>query len=152
MSDETQIEHILLKIDSLQRQIEELPHLNPLPEEGGTIVPNASSDFSSIAEAELKRYDIRDRHFPSDQFSEASWHIILDLFIHEQASKKVSVTSACIASRKPQTTGLRWVRYLESIGYVVREEDRDDHRKSYLRLSDQCRSKVRNYLAETQAL
>lgn len=70
-----------------------------------------------------------------DLFGEPAWDILLDLFIAEAEGKSVSVSSACIGSAAPSTTGLRWLGVLASEGLVVRENDPEDHRRVMVRLT-----------------
>ncbi len=68
-------------------------------------------------------------------FGEPAWDILLDLHIAHAEGKPVSVSSACIGSAAPPTTGLRWLGVLAEEGLVVRENDADDHRRVLVRLT-----------------
>ena len=70
-----------------------------------------------------------------DLFGEPAWDILLDLFIADGEGKTVSVSSACIGSAAPATTGLRWLGVLADEGLVVRENDQEDHRRVMVRLT-----------------
>ncbi len=70
-----------------------------------------------------------------DLFGEPAWDILLDLFIAAGEGKTVSVSSACIGSAAPATTGLRWLGVLAEEGLVVRENDPEDHRRVLVRLA-----------------
>lgn len=70
-----------------------------------------------------------------DLFGEPAWDILLDLYIAQADGKIVSVSSACIGSAAPATTGLRWLGVLAEEGLVVRENDADDQRRVMVRLS-----------------
>lgn len=70
-----------------------------------------------------------------DLFGEPGWDILLDLFIAQGEGKSVSVSSACIGSAAPPTTGLRWLGILADEGLVVRENDPEDHRRVLVRLT-----------------
>lgn len=70
-----------------------------------------------------------------DLFGEPAWDILLDLFIAQAEGKNVSVSSACIGSASPATTGLRWLGVLADEGLVVRENDPADHRRVLVRLT-----------------
>lgn len=94
---------------------------------------------ASRLEAVTKVYRRRSRRaeiFEDDTlFGEPSWDILLDLYIAALSDKRVSVTSACIASGVPTTTGLRWINILERKGLVERHEDSVDGRRTFLRLT-----------------
>lgn len=70
-----------------------------------------------------------------DLFGEPAWDIMLDLFVAHGEGKTVSVSSACIGSASPATTGLRWLGVLADEGLVVRENDPEDHRRVMVRLT-----------------
>lgn len=70
-----------------------------------------------------------------DLFGEPAWDILLDLYIAAGEGKPVSVSSACIGSAAPATTGLRWLGVLADEGLVVRENDAEDHRRVLVRLT-----------------
>ncbi|MFN4019092.1 MAG: MarR family winged helix-turn-helix transcriptional regulator [Erythrobacter sp.] len=68
-------------------------------------------------------------------FGEPAWDILLDLYIAHAQAKSVSVSSACIGSAAPATTGLRWLGVLAEEGLVVRENDPEDNRRVLVRLT-----------------
>lgn len=70
-----------------------------------------------------------------DLFGEPAWDILLDLFIAQGEGRTVSVSSACIGSASPPTTGLRWLGVLADEGLIVRENDPADHRRVLVRLT-----------------
>lgn len=70
-----------------------------------------------------------------DLFGEPAWDIMLDLFIAQGEGKDVSVSSACIGSAAPSTTGLRWLGVLTEEGFVTRENDPEDNRRVLVRLT-----------------
>jgi hypothetical protein len=70
-----------------------------------------------------------------DLFGEPAWDILLDLYIAAGEGKNVSVSSACIGSAAPATTGLRWLSVLTAEGLLVRENDAEDQRRVLVRLT-----------------
>ena len=72
----------------------------------------------------------------ADLFGEPAWDILLDLFIAHYEGKPVSVSSACIGSASPPTTGLRWLSVLAQNDLVMREKDPADHRRIMVRLTE----------------
>jgi hypothetical protein len=68
-------------------------------------------------------------------FGEPAWDILLDLFIAAKERRRVYVTSACIGAAVPATTALRWITILEQKGFVVRDADPGDARRTFVRLS-----------------
>ena len=78
-------------------------------------------------------------------FGEPAWDIMLDLFVAEGEGKSVSVSSACIGSAAPATTGLRWLGVLAEEGLIVRENDPEDHRRVMVRLSPTGRAAMERF-------
>lgn len=72
----------------------------------------------------------------SELFGEPAWDILLDLYIAHIEDKPVSVSSACIGSAAPPTTGLRWLGLLADRSLVTREHDPDDQRRVLVRLTE----------------
>ena len=66
---------------------------------------------------------------------EGEWRILLDL----AANGPCSVTSACLASGRPSTTGLRHLYSLETAGLVERVPHARDRRSNIVRLTDKAR-------------
>lgn len=120
--------------------------LETTPEAGGSEPKSRmfGRDFAASDDpiwVELARQAYRDRRQrvaifdDATLFGEPAWDILLDLFIAAKERKRVSVSSACIASAVPPTTGLRWVAALEAKNLIVREVDPDDARRYFLRLT-----------------
>ncbi len=80
-----------------------------------------------------------------DLFGEPAWDILLDLFIAQGEGKPVSVSSACIGSAAPATTGLRWLGVLAEEGLIVRENDPEDHRRVLVRLTSAGRTAMERF-------
>lgn len=72
----------------------------------------------------------------ADLFGEPAWDILLDLYIAHADQKPVSVSSACIGSLAPATTGLRWLGVLTDCGLVKRMHDPEDQRRVLVVLSE----------------
>ncbi|MGC4252415.1 MAG: hypothetical protein QM605_13395 [Sphingobium sp.] len=94
----------------------------------------------------LKESDLRGGILETGMFADPAWHILLDLFAAEEEGRKISISSACIASRVPPTTALRWVKVMEEQGALVREYDPRDGRRVYVRLSPETRLQMEAYL------
>ncbi len=84
-----------------------------------------------------------------DLFGEPAWDILLDLYVAHVESKPVSVSSACIGSAAPPTTGLRWLGVLTENALIVREHDPEDQRRVLVRLSDNGMEAMDRYFAES---
>lgn len=99
----------------------------------GSATPEMLGEIAHAAYRDRRR---RAQLFGDDTlFGEPAWDILLDLFIAAIRQKRVAVTSACIGAAVPTTTALRWLKILEEKGLIVREEDAEDARRTFLRLS-----------------
>lgn len=78
----------------------------------------------------------RDESFGSDLFAEPAWDILLHLYV--EAGRNQSVSSVCEGAAAPATTALRKLRQLEEGGWILREDDPQDARRSFVRLSPQA--------------
>lgn len=98
---------------------------------------------------------LRSQHFPSELFSDPCWEMLLDLYDAFLAGSEVTVTSLGAASGVPQTTALRRMDTLQGHGLIVRTEDRDDKRRTLIKLTDPGLAAVEkffdNYLARRPA-
>ena len=88
----------------------------------------------------------RRRFLPEELLGEPAWDMILDLFYAHLIGKRVSVTSACLASGVPPTTGLRWLGQLEQRKMVYRESDPDDNRRTFVCLTADTVSDMVKYM------
>lgn len=86
-----------------------------------------------------------------DLFGEPAWDILLDLYIAQAEGKPVSVSSACIGSAAPSTTGLRWLGVLADEGLVVRENDSNDNRRVLVRLTSVGLTAMERYFETVEA-
>lgn len=86
-----------------------------------------------------------------DLFGEPAWDILLDLYIAHVLAKDVSVSSACIGSVAPPTTGLRWLGVLADHGLLKREHDPDDQRRVLVRLTERGLEAIDRYFALASA-
>lgn len=84
----------------------------------------------------------------AELFGEPAWDILLDLFIAQGEGKSVSVSSACIGSAAPATTGLRWLGVLADEGLIVRENDPEDQRRVLVRLTATGTAAMERYFDE----
>jgi DNA-binding MarR family transcriptional regulator len=62
--------------------------------------------------------------------------MLLDLYDAHLAGAEVTVTSLGAASGVPQTTALRRMETLQGHGLINRVEDKDDRRRTIIKLTD----------------
>ena len=114
--------------------------------------PVALTSRDTLLACARRLYDQRRRRTAlvgsPDLFGEPAWDILLDLYIACALGKPVSVSSACIASAAPPTTGLRWLSILQDEGLVQREKDPQDQRRINVRLTNGGIEKMEAYLRE----
>ena len=96
----------------------------------------ADADNLALARQIVKARNGRGRFFVQAMFGEPCWDMLLDLYIARVSRTSVSITSASIASRVPPTTALRHIAILQDQGYVLRQPDPFDGRRTHLTLSD----------------
>jgi len=78
---------------------------------------------------------VRDRHFPTELFSDPCWEMLLDLYDAQIDDSEVTVSSLGAASGVPLTTALRRMEVLQKHGFIERVVDPDDRRRTIVRLS-----------------
>ena len=91
----------------------------------------------------------RRQYIDHDLFGEPAWDLLLDLFIARLKKKRVSVTSACIASDVPPTTALRWLGVLVEINLVERFDSETDQRVSWVRLTDGASRNMAQFIRDS---
>lgn len=89
--------------------------------------------------------------FGDGLFADPVWDILLDLFIARSEGRKVSVSSACIASMVPATTALRHIANMAAGGLIERSRHPKDNRCSYLNLSDTAYDKMLLYFSSPKS-
>lgn len=109
-----------------------------------TIVATARARAAWI----LKLRRDRERTLPGVQFGDASWDILLDLFVRQTDGRLTSVSSACIGSGSPTTTALRHVTALVNAGLLIRWNSGDDGRVGYVELTDDAYGRLAKSLAQ----
>lgn len=78
-------------------------------------------------------------------YGEPAWDMLLDLYLRQKTGTRSSVTSACIGSRAPHTTALRYVAALCDAGWLERVVDDSDRRRNWLSLSADGESRLDRY-------
>ncbi len=116
---------------------------------GSAVKMKDNDRYLAIARARYKARRKRVAFFQAEElFGEPAWDILLDLYIAYAEDKPVSVSSACIGSASPPTTGLRWLGVLQSAGLVEREHDPRDQRRVLVRLSQHGIEQMETYFKD----
>lgn len=95
----------------------------------------------------IRQRRLRSQFFESGIFADPAWDILLDLAAARAEHKRVSVSSLCIASGVPPTTGLRWIQQLTTMGLLDRTADDRDRRRTFVSLSDAGADMLARYFA-----
>jgi DNA-binding MarR family transcriptional regulator len=82
-------------------------------------------------------------------FSDPAWDILLDLFANSAEGRRISISSACIASGVPTSTAHLWVTKLEDQGLIVRRPDERDGRRTFLEITEESAAAVERWLNAT---
>lgn len=93
--------------------------------------------FSSTREllGEIRKTrKLRTRFFADELFADPAWDILLELKHAENEQFRVSISKLCAAAAVPATTALRWIANLVDKGMLIRNDDRLDHRITYISL------------------
>ncbi|WP_448586505.1 hypothetical protein [Thermaurantiacus sp.] len=85
--------------------------------------------------AHIRARRLRERYFDPGLFADPAWDILLDLAAARLEGRLVSVSSLCIAAAVPTTTALRWIKNMVDLGLLLRTNDRNDARRTFVTLS-----------------
>lgn len=89
---------------------------------------------------------LREKYFSVYFFGEFAWNMLIDLFIEDIRGRRVSITSACIASGGPPTTALRWITLMHGDGLVERQASASDRRRTWVSLTPKGSSLIKKYI------
>lgn len=131
-----------------QPELEEadLPAIPFASSGGASRYTDDSPILAGFAAREYERRTLRSEYFKASLFAEPAWDMLLDLFVAKANGHRISVSSACIASKVASTTALRWLAILEEQGLVDRTDDFQDRRRTWVELSDQGYKAMADYL------
>jgi CheY-like chemotaxis protein len=90
--------------------------------------------------------DTREALFPQGLFDDSCWHMLVDLMICRLTGRRVSVSSLCIVAGGPQTTALRRIAEMKTLGLVRRVPDPRDGRRVFIELTEDGASALTRYL------
>ncbi|WP_133366477.1 winged helix DNA-binding protein [Qipengyuania sediminis] len=96
----------------------------------------------------IRQRRLRQRYFEAGLFADPAWDILLDLTAARAEHRRVSVTSLCIAADVPSTTALRWIAEMTEMGLLVRKQDPDDKRRTFITLTDDVASAMARFFDE----
>lgn len=127
-----------------------------LPDDGNRPVePRSKSSNRWEVRAEIARRYLKlraDRAAIANGYllSDPAWDILLDLFVAHISGRQISVSSACIASRRPQTTSLRYIDRMLQQGLLRRDKDPRDHRRVHLHITEKAKVAIADWVDALQ--
>jgi DNA-binding MarR family transcriptional regulator len=136
----------LVELNSLQRQLDSLRfrlESSTATEPPSKLVPDNAERLALKIVASRRR---RDAFFGQGLFGEPAWDLLLELYVAEQAQRRVCITRVCEATAVAFTTALRWIERLEKDGLVTRKVDVLDRRRIWVMLTDRGSNAMREYL------
>ncbi|NIJ41504.1 DNA-binding MarR family transcriptional regulator [Parvibaculum indicum] len=109
----------------------------------------------SLDQAQMRRWvralielsGTRSNYLPGKLFSDPAWDMLLDLAEARLSSKRVSVSSLCIAANVPATTALRRIGDLVAENLATRVRDPEDGRRVFVELTDDAFAQMMAYVA-----
>jgi hypothetical protein len=115
------------------------------PEERSAVespAPSPPADPTlALAKQLIRRRRHRDVVLGDAFFGEPVWEIMLDLYIACREGRRVSVSSACMATSAPLSTAARLIARLIEVGDLRKVPDPHDGRRFWVEL---CDSKLRS--------
>lgn len=103
-----------------------------------------SANMSALAKVLKANFDILDGR----QILEPTWAILIDMLDADTRGQKLSLTSAGLGASTSSSTLLRRVNELVSAGILIRENDENDGRRTYLSFSPAGRAEVARLVAQ----
>lgn len=90
----------------------------------------------------------RSRCFPSAMFGEPAWDMLLSLYCVSDTVASMTVGRTIAFSDVPNTTGLRWIDYLEKHDYLKRRSAPLDGRSVLVSLTPKAIEALDHYFAD----
>lgn len=94
-----------------------------------------SDPYLEAAKMIRRLRSLRGDVLPSHLFGEASWDILLALYIAHREQYRLTIMSVCNEAGVPLTTALRWLQQLVDEGLAIRRSNPLDRRTVHVELS-----------------
>jgi len=92
---------------------------------------------AGLRDLEIKLRRMRNELFPVGYFSDAAWDILLALDKAAREGRRYVVSDTGAEMGIPPTTILRYIAKMERDGYIQRESDPNDRRRTFVSLTSQ---------------
>lgn len=89
---------------------------------------------------------VRAENLPAGVAIEASWEILLDLYVSEMRGERTSLTAVGGSAGVPMSSALRRIHELEAKGMILRTADEKDRRRAAIHLTDRGRGAVETFI------
>ena len=89
---------------------------------------------------------VREQYFHCDLFGEPAWEILLALYVIEDSGARFTISKLAECINAPLSTVVRWVKTLEEQSLVSRMNHPTDRRIIFVRLLDEGRKAMDDYL------
>jgi ActR/RegA family two-component response regulator len=150
-------EMLLDKISDLSSELQRIAQLMDTPEPGPVVAsPTAFGPDGEVDQArinafirDLLRREAKRREIGGGElFGDPTWAMLLDLLLAKFENRRISVSSACIASGAPMSTALRLVRRLVGEEVLVRLPDEHDRRRHFLVINPRLEQPLLDHIAD----
>lgn len=139
----TELSQVLSTLQKLNRDLERMHY--SLDEVDSTI--SASDDqLLKVAKSLAFIWKSRKSFVDENLMADPGWLILLSLKIAELSNDRLQISTVCIDSGSPSTTGLRWIKLLESKSIIKIEPDLHDGRRKFVFLTESTSDKMARYL------
>ena len=99
----------------------------------------------------IKARRTRDDFFGSNLFADPAWDMLLQAYRSELSQVRLSITALCSSAGAPQSTALRWLTKLVDDGWLIRNDDPFDGRRSWVKLSPKGLTAMARYFKSLPA-
>jgi hypothetical protein len=141
---EAELEHlsrICNKVLSVVQRRSAAPEERGPPEEPAARPSSPADPTLALAKQLIRRRRHRNVVLGDTFFGEPVWEIMLDLYIAFREGRRVSLSSACMATSVPLSTAARLIARLIEVGHLRKVPDPQDGRRFWVEL---CEAKLRS--------
>lgn len=104
--------------------------------------------LNAFIREQLRREAKRREIGGGELFGDPTWAMLLDLLLAKIEGRRISVSSACIASGAPMSTALRLVRRLVGEEVLCRLPDEHDRRRHFLVINPKFEQPLLDYISD----
>jgi DNA-binding MarR family transcriptional regulator len=108
------------------------------------VAGDASEILSQTIRARRRRSDF----LSGELFADPAWDILLELSLARAQGRAVTVEDLLRSSQVGESTALRWLEKLEQDGWVRRDPDPSDRRRSIVDLSERAAAAMQAWISD----